>query len=125
MLTAEANVYTVGVSSTGASQPDPPRFMHSNSSEFQRELRTSVPLSEDDGDRHSGSGPPHLRVAIRMGDIEPSDDGRQRRLHLDRAIRGRISAFWGELTTSKRRSMHVNRHPMQLLTPPENVALGE
>ena len=44
-------------------------------------------LSNDDGDHHSRSDLPDLRVVIRMGDIEPSDDGHQKRLHLDHAIR--------------------------------------
>ena len=82
-------------------------------------------LYKDDGDYHSRSGPPDLRVVIRMGNIEPSDDGHQKRSHPDHAIREADSAFWKERAVGERRLTHVNRHPMQLLTPPENVAPGE
>lgn len=43
-------------------------------------------LSDDDGNHHSRSGPLDLRVVVRVGDVELSDESHQERLHLDHAI---------------------------------------
>jgi len=43
-------------------------------------------LSEDYGGHQSEPGPPNLWAAVRMRDVELSEEGHQERLHLDHAI---------------------------------------
>ena len=53
--------------------------------DLQRKLCTFVLLPEDNGDQDPGFNPPDLRVMVRMGDVELSDESHQERLDLDDA----------------------------------------
>jgi len=81
-------------------------------------------LSKDYWGHQHSSVPPNLRVVVRRGDIKLSDESNQERLHLDYAIQTPLLGVPGS-EWYKRRSTHATRHPMQFLTPPENVELGE
>ena len=53
-----------------------------DSTDFQRELRALVLLSEDHRNLHSGPCPPDLWQVVRLTDIEVSDENHQERLDL-------------------------------------------
>ena len=81
-------------------------------------------FSEDYGDQQARFDALDLRVMVRMRDIELLDESHQERLHLYDATTKQVFSVPGESKRYERRSTHANRHPMQLLTPPENVELG-
>ena len=64
-----------------------------------------------------------MRVMVRLGDIELSDESYQESLDLDDANQEADLSVPGK-SGYKKQSTHANRHPRQPLTPPENVELG-
>lgn len=61
-------------------------------------------LSYYDGDHYSRSGPLDLRVVVRIGDVELSDEGHHKRLHLDHTIREAGFSVPGEIVKGDQRT---------------------
>jgi len=59
----------------------------SDGTDFQRELRAFMFLSEDHGDLQSWSGPPDLRKMICLGDVVLLYESHQERLYLHEAAK--------------------------------------
>jgi len=95
-----------------------------NGTDLQRELHAIILLSEDNGNQQSRSVPLDLGLMVRMGNVELSYESHHEGLNLKDTIQKAVFSLPGGCEKYER-STYANRHPMQLLTPPENVELND
>lgn len=73
----------------------------SNGSDLQRELWPFILLTEDQWGEGPGLDPPDLRVMIRLGNVELSDQSHQECLHLDNTIQEAALSIPGRANNTK------------------------
>lgn len=89
--------------------------------DFEWQLWSLIFLSLNHWDEHSRPPPPDLRSAIRKGELKMPDERDQEYMHLNNTVN-----LWEAVSVAPRGGREItnaNLHPIQALTPPENVAL--